>query len=379
MKYCPYCASVDVDDDSFVVNSLDALVYNCNRCHAKVTVPTDWVDKITGHTHNISRIANTAFVLAVSFLVISPFTASCEPLWIRFSSLGSEHLSGKYIPGGPLYFFCIATLFFFGGRYIARHSVWSEKHGIDQHQIDRFVSLFINEGLPWPSPVSIPPTERWTLFKLIEGAHVSQSATGDSLFRVLDENVNYQLYAKQQQLFDHRFGEIVAASCGEIRPSQINVVSAYVSAFGENREYTVFTARFAAQILRIHLPVATLEDMISTEITRQTEFIRCRELANAMEYNSTLPRTPFGISSVDRMSGTEFEDLLAHLFSKMGYQVMPTRTTGDQGGDLVLEKFGERTVVQAKRSSGTVGNSAIQEVVAAKKFYNCSKSMVKPL
>lgn len=82
------------------------------------------------------------------------------------------------------------------------------------------------------------------------------------------------------------------------------------------------------------------------------------------------------IDDIDKMTGLEFEHFLGELFGKKGYKSEVTKGTGDQGADLIIEKFGERTVVQAKRYSGVVSNTAIQEAVGAKAHYNCSKAMV---
>ncbi len=79
---------------------------------------------------------------------------------------------------------------------------------------------------------------------------------------------------------------------------------------------------------------------------------------------------------VDRMPGIAFESLLARIYEAMGYDVTLTKAAGDQGADLVMKRFSETTVVQAKRYSGTVGNKAIQEVIAARSFYNCEKAIV---
>lgn len=76
------------------------------------------------------------------------------------------------------------------------------------------------------------------------------------------------------------------------------------------------------------------------------------------------------------MTGYEFEEFLKTLFEKMGHQVEHTKLAGDQGADLVISKFGERTVVQAKRYSNKVPNKAIQEVVAAIAHYKADKGMV---
>jgi restriction system protein len=83
-----------------------------------------------------------------------------------------------------------------------------------------------------------------------------------------------------------------------------------------------------------------------------------------------------GIAEIDRMDGITFERRLVHLFSGLGYRVERTRARGDYGADLVLEKEGVRTVVQAKRWTKNVGVKAIQEAVAAKPMYRCDRAIV---
>lgn len=82
------------------------------------------------------------------------------------------------------------------------------------------------------------------------------------------------------------------------------------------------------------------------------------------------------VGDIDRMSGYDFEMLLKQLFEGMGYKVIHTTLSNDQGADLIVEKFGERTVIQAKNWEGNVGNSGIQEIVAAVRHYNAHKAMV---
>lgn len=82
------------------------------------------------------------------------------------------------------------------------------------------------------------------------------------------------------------------------------------------------------------------------------------------------------LAKIDNSTGYEFEDFLKTLFSKMGYQVEQTKLSGDQGADLVAVKFGERSVIQAKRFSGNVGNKAVQEVLAAISLYKAQKGIV---
>lgn len=82
------------------------------------------------------------------------------------------------------------------------------------------------------------------------------------------------------------------------------------------------------------------------------------------------------LTDLDNISGYEFEDFLKNLFSKMGYQVEQTKLSGDQGADLVVVKFGEKTIIQAKRYGAKVGNYAVQEILAAMSLYRAQKGMV---
>lgn len=83
-----------------------------------------------------------------------------------------------------------------------------------------------------------------------------------------------------------------------------------------------------------------------------------------------------GIADIDRFGGKMFEEYLEVLFKRLGYRVERTKFLGDYGGDLVLRKDSVRTVVQAKRWTKSVGVKAVQEVVAAKGYYDCAKCMV---
>lgn len=87
--------------------------------------------------------------------------------------------------------------------------------------------------------------------------------------------------------------------------------------------------------------------------------------------------SPFiSIEDIDNLDGFQFENFLKILFENMGYKVNQTPLSGDQGADLILEKFNEKTVVQAKRYHGSVNNKAVQEVVASISHYNANKGMV---
>ena len=80
--------------------------------------------------------------------------------------------------------------------------------------------------------------------------------------------------------------------------------------------------------------------------------------------------------NIESMTGHEFEHFLKKLFTKMSYNADVTRGSGDQGADLIIEKHGIKTAVQAKQYNKPVTNKAIQEVVAAKEHYNCDDTIV---
>ena len=84
----------------------------------------------------------------------------------------------------------------------------------------------------------------------------------------------------------------------------------------------------------------------------------------------------FNETKIDSMTGVEFENFLETIFQNHGYSVTKTPCTGDYGADLIINKLGITTCVQAKRYTSKVDLSAIQEVCASLKFYNAQSGIV---
>lgn len=77
------------------------------------------------------------------------------------------------------------------------------------------------------------------------------------------------------------------------------------------------------------------------------------------------------------LSGSDFEKLLYRLFEAMGYKTEWIGKSGDQGGDLIANRNGERILIQAKAyRDWSTGNAAVQQVVGAMNHYNCNQTMV---
>lgn len=72
----------------------------------------------------------------------------------------------------------------------------------------------------------------------------------------------------------------------------------------------------------------------------------------------------------------EYERLISERLCELGWDAYPTSGSGDQGADIVAEKFGVRFVIQCKLYSQPVGNKAVQEVSSARDFYDAAGAAV---
>ena len=83
-----------------------------------------------------------------------------------------------------------------------------------------------------------------------------------------------------------------------------------------------------------------------------------------------------GLPQIDKMSGEEFEMFLEQLFKRLGYKVERVGHVADYGADLILEKNGARTAVQAKRWDHPIPIRAVQEIATAMAHYNATHAMI---
>ena len=70
------------------------------------------------------------------------------------------------------------------------------------------------------------------------------------------------------------------------------------------------------------------------------------------------------------ISPRDFEHWCASALSSRGWVTKATPASGDQGADVIAERDGQRAVIQCKLYTAPVGNKAVQEVFAAKSYYN---------
>lgn len=82
------------------------------------------------------------------------------------------------------------------------------------------------------------------------------------------------------------------------------------------------------------------------------------------------------IGECTEFDALDFEKKVSTIFQKFGWIVCGTPVTGDQGADVIAQFREDIAVIQCKYYSGSVGNKAVQEVIAARLFYNASMGIV---
>ena len=82
--------------------------------------------------------------------------------------------------------------------------------------------------------------------------------------------------------------------------------------------------------------------------------------------------------NVGNMSGIEYERYVARKLLCRGFRRADvTPASGDFGADIIAtDAHGRRVCIQCKRYKSNVGVKAVQEVIAAARYYRCDYSMV---
>jgi restriction system protein len=72
----------------------------------------------------------------------------------------------------------------------------------------------------------------------------------------------------------------------------------------------------------------------------------------------------------------EYEGYCRSILEKAGWKAWQTPASGDQGADVVAEKKNAVVVLQCKLWNHPIGNSAVQEIVAAKAMHSATVAIV---
>jgi hypothetical protein len=106
-----------------------------------------------------------------------------------------------------------------------------------------------------------------------------------------------------------------------------------------------------------------------------------RSLAESLDsefriYHEAHKELPNNAKDFRTLKNIEFETYVRRWLEGAGYTVVGTRATGDQGADLIAKRNGRTIAIQAKGYTGTVGNSAVQEIIGALRVYNADEGWV---
>lgn len=76
------------------------------------------------------------------------------------------------------------------------------------------------------------------------------------------------------------------------------------------------------------------------------------------------------------LSGHGFEDALAQLFRKRGFHAVVSKSGGDEGIDIILEKDGMKSIVQCKAHAKPIGPVVARELYGAMLHFNVERGIL---
>jgi len=86
----------------------------------------------------------------------------------------------------------------------------------------------------------------------------------------------------------------------------------------------------------------------------------------------------YGLHRFAAVHPADFERIIGMMFSRAGFEVEETSYVGDFGADLIASKGQNKIAVQVKRYASTtkVRVGDVNQVIGAKQYYGCNKSLV---
>lgn len=76
------------------------------------------------------------------------------------------------------------------------------------------------------------------------------------------------------------------------------------------------------------------------------------------------------------MTGVEYELFCKKILEEDNWSIQTTQTSGDQGVDLIAKQGNLTIAIQCKRSNSSIGNAAVQEIVAGANHYKTQYAIV---
>ena len=214
------------------------------------------------------------------------------------------------------------------------------------------------------------------------------------------------------------FGDNLEEICGSIKTAIIrhylisnNYISKlllkrkqlrYIDSYGDlveedwNKEVKKFTKKRSGEILEFvinHTPEVIYKELKKQKqyyypnsenfyyeilsIVELNEVYECTDLEDRIALLENIDNINTNNHLVDEQKDYhEYESIVSNMFEILGWDTLITPKSGDQGADIIIEKYNMKFVVQCKLYSQPVGNKAVQEVIAAKGFYEAFGAIV---
>lgn len=103
---------------------------------------------------------------------------------------------------------------------------------------------------------------------------------------------------------------------------------------------------------------------------------RLQKAPNGLNGKPQFTRAGSGLTYHDGMDPYEYEHFCARLLKGANWRAEATKGSGDQGVDVIAEKFGYKVAIQVKKYASPAGNGAVQEILAGKLFYDAEFGVV---
>ena len=121
----------------------------------------------------------------------------------------------------------------------------------------------------------------------------------------------------------------------------------------------------------------TINGFYTGQTTGAVKYLVGTVILTAVYYAFFNPGFALSEKAIENMDGYEFEEYCAKILKRNGFRkVAVTQASNDYGADITARKRGEKWVVQCKRYQTPIGNSSVQEVVAAMSHYDAQRAAV---
>lgn len=117
--------------------------------------------------------------------------------------------------------------------------------------------------------------------------------------------------------------------------------------------------------------------LLSAKILQQSNKIESRKkIYEYVMHWYDKSRDEFEIAENAPLDGHDYEFWIAARLSQVGWSAEVTQGSGDQGVDIVASIEGLSVAIQCKRYSGSVGNKAVQEIMAGMTYYRMNHAVI---